>query len=325
MSQNASRVDLSIVIPTFNRPDALAHCLASIAQQELPEGAEREVLVMNDGGDPKSGDVCEAERAQSGLPIDYRGLNHMGPGAIRNRAVEFSRGHIILFLNDDVTLRPGHLAAHLSRHAHRPGHAARGQTIWAAECADSDFMEWVMRQSFFYYLIDDFENCGYEYWHTSDLSVDRRWLEGEKAILFSEEFPFAGYEDTEWGWRLEQAGCQLAFLPSAVTEHHHIYTPEALAERGRRNGVSGAILLDHVPELENRAIRDFLEAPLAPKPSLLRKMASVARALLSGGDKGESEIDRQTREWRRTFSQAYIEGFQEEYQKRHGHPYQPPD
>jgi len=329
-------MSISVIIPTYNRPDALNACLESLAAQRID--TPWDVAVWNDGGDTSARDVTERQRnAGFPAPLTYDDPGHLGPSAIRNRALSRATGQIILLLNDDVTFGPDHLAHHLARHRTKPGHAARGLTRWAPEHSGppSAFMGWVTRQSFFYYLVHDREDIGYEYWHTCDLSIGRQWVTGARAFLFDEEFPHAGYEDTEWGWRLEEAGCRLALLPEAVSWHHHHYSAEGLVARGRRNGESAAVMLLKVPALRGRAIDDFLldpDAPPVPLPDdapllarLRRPMGNLRRRWKRGrATDNDTATDHTLLGWHRAYLDAYLEGFHVEFRRRMGRWYQGP-
>jgi GT2 family glycosyltransferase len=95
----------SIVIPTRARPEYLEVALASIAPQAATAGAE--VLVVED--DHSSPAVrAVAER------FGARYLSHdrpLGLNAARNTGVASSHGELLVFVDDDVEVRPGWLPA----------------------------------------------------------------------------------------------------------------------------------------------------------------------------------------------------------------------
>src|SRR3954471_7054307 len=86
----------SVVIPTRNRAPYLAVALDSL----LREGAD--VLVVLDGTDPASEAVAH-ERGVRVLALEApRGLN-----AARNAGIEATDGELVIFVDDDVEVRPG--------------------------------------------------------------------------------------------------------------------------------------------------------------------------------------------------------------------------
>ncbi|HTJ72581.1 MAG TPA: glycosyltransferase family 2 protein [Actinospica sp.] len=97
---------ISVIIPTANRPEALAHALASLRAQEIKD---IQAVVVNDGG----ADVTEAVapfRADFALELlELEG--NRGPSAARNAALEIADGDFVTFLDDDDVLLPGHFDA----------------------------------------------------------------------------------------------------------------------------------------------------------------------------------------------------------------------
>lgn len=98
---------VSVVTPTYNRPELLDEALASVAAQEVSGGVE--VIVVNDGGTS----VAPVARAwHDMLPVRLVELaRRCGPAAARNAAFELAAGSYIAFLDDDDLFLPGHLAA----------------------------------------------------------------------------------------------------------------------------------------------------------------------------------------------------------------------
>src|SRR5437899_4257372 len=97
----------SIVIPTRARLAYLQVALESIAPQAAQLGAE--VLVVDDAGPSPGARELAARVAARYEPHGRpRGLN-----AARNTGLERTRGELIVFVDDDVRVEPGWLAAHV--------------------------------------------------------------------------------------------------------------------------------------------------------------------------------------------------------------------
>jgi GT2 family glycosyltransferase len=95
----------SIVIPTRARPDYLEVALGSIAPQAAGAGAE--VLVIDDAG-PSPALHALVERHGARYESHSRPL---GLNVARNTGVERSSGELVVFVDDDVRVGPGWLAA----------------------------------------------------------------------------------------------------------------------------------------------------------------------------------------------------------------------
>ncbi|HEY7890891.1 MAG TPA: glycosyltransferase [Solirubrobacteraceae bacterium] len=95
----------SIIIPTRARPHYLEVALASIAPQAQALAAE--VLVIDDAG-PSAQQRAIAERFGARYEPHPRPL---GLNVARNTGVEHSSGELVVFVDDDVEVREGWLAA----------------------------------------------------------------------------------------------------------------------------------------------------------------------------------------------------------------------
>lgn len=95
---------VSIVIPTHGRPDYLRVALESVLPQARADDAE--VLVVVDGPDPASEAVAAGLGVRTVVHAARRGLN-----AARNTAIDHTSGGLVAFLDDDVRVHDGWLAA----------------------------------------------------------------------------------------------------------------------------------------------------------------------------------------------------------------------
>jgi glycosyltransferase involved in cell wall biosynthesis len=104
---------ISVVVTTYNRPDALRAVLDGLAAQT---DRNFEVIVADDGS--RRDTRMLVEQTASGFPVP---LGHVWQedagfraGAARNRAVERAHGEYIVFLDGDCVARPDFVARHRS-------------------------------------------------------------------------------------------------------------------------------------------------------------------------------------------------------------------
>jgi glycosyltransferase involved in cell wall biosynthesis len=102
---------ISIIVTTFERTDALAAVLHSLARQT---DRNFEVIVADDGSGPQTAALVESWTARLGAPLRHVWQEHRGfrAGEIRNRAILASRGSYCVFLDGDCITRPDFVAAH---------------------------------------------------------------------------------------------------------------------------------------------------------------------------------------------------------------------
>jgi len=106
--------DVSVVVPTHNRPAQLRDCLCSLANQRYPRN-RFEVVVVDDGSAESVTPVVSELAAE----LDVRAISRDrgGPAAARNTGAEHSRGTYLAFTDDDCIADPdwvGSLATVLS-------------------------------------------------------------------------------------------------------------------------------------------------------------------------------------------------------------------
>lgn len=94
----------SVIIPVYNRPVELRELLDSLTRQTQ---SNFEVLVIEDGSDLKSEDVCLS--FQNSLKIRYVFQNNSGQGFARNRGMELANGDFYIFFDSDVIVPENYL------------------------------------------------------------------------------------------------------------------------------------------------------------------------------------------------------------------------
>lgn len=93
---------VSVVIPTFNRPDHLRCALASALKQK---GVSLDIIIVDDASEHD----LSKELAKYPQVTYLRNKKNMGGGYSRNRGLEKAKGIYINFLDDDDEFLPGKL------------------------------------------------------------------------------------------------------------------------------------------------------------------------------------------------------------------------
>jgi glycosyltransferase involved in cell wall biosynthesis len=117
---------ISLIVATYNRPDALAAVLRSLARQT---DRDFELLVADDGSGTATARVITEWAAR--MPVRLQHVWHPDRGfrlaEIRNRAIRASAGSYCVFLDGDCIARPDFVAAH--RRLAEPGWFVTGNRI----------------------------------------------------------------------------------------------------------------------------------------------------------------------------------------------------
>ncbi len=109
---------VTVSICTWNRAPLLRSALESLRAVEVPEGVRFELLVVDNGSSDETPEVLR-EHA-SALPLRVVCEPEPGLSRARNRATAEARGELLLWIDDDVQVEPGWLAAYLEASRRHP-------------------------------------------------------------------------------------------------------------------------------------------------------------------------------------------------------------
>lgn len=194
-------MEISIVIPTYNRTDILIECLKLLNAQTAPQGSF-EVIVVDDGSEVNN--KGKIDNLKKNYPFKYIYQKNHGQAGARNNGIENSKGRIILFIDDDVLVHPALVKTHLRLQKDDNNLIVRGPVInipYTKIPVARPAGFWDMSKNFF---------C------TSNASVTREHI--IKSGMFDTEFRW--WEDCELGFRLRMRGLKWKFSFQAVAYHY---------------------------------------------------------------------------------------------------------
>jgi len=103
--------DISVIVSTYDRPDALGACLRSLGRQT---DKDFQIVVADDGSGPATRDTIGARKSKLGVPLTHVWQEDRGfrLAEIRNRAIAASSGDYLVFLDGDCIAPSRFVAAH---------------------------------------------------------------------------------------------------------------------------------------------------------------------------------------------------------------------
>jgi len=103
--------DISVIVSTYNRPDALSACLRSLGRQTVKDF---EIVVADDGSGPATRDAIGAWKPKLDVPLTHVWQEDRGfrLAEIRNRAIAASSGEYLVFLDGDCIAPARFVTAH---------------------------------------------------------------------------------------------------------------------------------------------------------------------------------------------------------------------
>ncbi|MBU6435334.1 MAG: glycosyltransferase family 2 protein, partial [Nitrospirae bacterium] len=116
---------ISIVIPTYNRPEQLSVCLRACSRLDYPHD-RFEVIVVDDGGVTPLDEV--ANQFRDLLTLKLLRQENAGPATARNRGAFEAAGEFLLFTDDDCAPAPDWLTTLAAQFSASPDCAVGGET-----------------------------------------------------------------------------------------------------------------------------------------------------------------------------------------------------
>lgn len=228
---------ISLLISTYERPEALAAVLRSVERQTF---APHQVVIGDDGSGPETKAVVD-EAIRRGLPIEHAWLAHDGfrLARMRNHAAARATGEYLVILDDDILLHPRFLADH--RDAAREGYFVQGARALLGEeptrrAQESDEY-W---PGLFTGDVDNRKNLLWSPFLSRLVSGDVAGLRGIRTCNFAlwrddyyrvngfnEDFVGWGREDSEFVTRLFNAGVKRRNIRFAALGCHLYHPPRS--------------------------------------------------------------------------------------------------
>lgn len=217
-------IEVSIIIPTFNRRADLQRTLVALRDQTEKRF---EVIVVDNSSDDGTDAMVERMGTDGSLPyrLRYHRKQPEGPAAARNLGARVSDRPVLAFLDSDVTPAPDWLQLCLSE-LHRDPElgAVAGPLLYASQpdlinsyggCLSPIGLAWDGLEG---EALDQVTGPREVLWINSAAMVLRR--EPMQAVGGFDERFFYAYEESDLGWRLNIAGWRLRMIPEAKVFHH---------------------------------------------------------------------------------------------------------
>ncbi len=131
---------LSVIMTTYNRPDALNAVLLALMRQTTVSPDEWEIIVADDGSAEPTRSVIQQFSKQGDVPVwhVWHPDNGFRAAEIRNRAAIRATGDYLVFLDGDCMPMPDFIAKHKA--VAEPGKAVAGNRILLSKRYTSELL-----------------------------------------------------------------------------------------------------------------------------------------------------------------------------------------
>ncbi|RJP77135.1 MAG: glycosyltransferase [Desulfobacteraceae bacterium] len=207
----------SIIIPTCNRPDRLAECLASITHLNYPI-SQFEVIVVDDGSRTPLKPVTAGFENRLNLTILTQ--PNAGPAAARNNGAQKAKGRYIAFTDDDCRPAPDWLRKLHDRFEKSPECMIGGKTVNALpHNLFSQASQKLISYLYEYYNPDHNQA---RFLTSNNIAVPRDLFQAFGG--FDPDYPGAAAEDRDFCDRWLFHNHRMVYDPSVVVYHYHNLT-----------------------------------------------------------------------------------------------------
>ncbi|MBN9590216.1 MAG: hypothetical protein BGN85_11570 [Alphaproteobacteria bacterium 64-11] len=246
----------AIIVPTYKRPAFLERLLVNLEKSEFPSDVT--IHVMENG--PPCGGEAICGKFSAGGRVRYSYSAAAGRSLAINLAIRTSDADFLIFLDDDVQVDAGFIAAYVeAARKYGPRHFFGGPLVPDAETeCPAHLLPYLPRSAVGWSLGEaelELDASGFEFFFGANWAVFKDAL--FKVGLFAEELGVTGEKNSPVGeegdlqQRLMAAGLKPVYLPGALIRHYvpkECYTLDWVRQRNFRLGVTEWILTySHIP------------------------------------------------------------------------------
>jgi glycosyltransferase involved in cell wall biosynthesis len=187
-------MEISVIIPTYNRKKLLEIILPSILNQNFDKNYE--VIISDDGSSDGTPQLIGEYKENFGNIKYIYSSERKGPAHVRNLAINISDGKLIIFIDSDIYVKKDFLKNHYEIQKENNFNViVQGPVINTYNWKEP----WTEK-----FKLRDISSA---YFATGNVSVSKKLL--SLAGFFDENFTFYGWEDLELGIRFKKMGIKL--------------------------------------------------------------------------------------------------------------------
>lgn len=216
MDNKKKIVDVSVILPTYNRNEVLKQTLEYLLEQDP---APREIIVVDQSKEHNKATNGFIEKLIASGQIVYIFQQEPNAQRARNRAIVEARGEVLLFIDDDMVMDSNLVGAHWKNYEDTDLAAVCGFYLEPNEQPLDElpnefhrpFTGWIYMPHCYTKRIESYQ------WPSGNGSIRR-----DVAIRlggFDENYIYAHFDDTDLSCRLKQLGLKVIHDPEAKLIH----------------------------------------------------------------------------------------------------------
>ncbi len=232
---------ISVVIPTYNRPNHLLKCLESLEKQTLQKD-DYEIIIVSDGPDLDTKEAMKSWLMLTDLNAEYLpGKENNGPASARNRGWLKARAPFVAFTDDDCLPDKNWLNSLLLHYHKERLIAFTGTTQVPLPDKPNDFAINLSKLSNAEFIT---ANCAC----TKEALV--------QVNGFDERFRMAWREDSDLEFKLIAKNIPILKINTAIVVHPVYPAKWGVSAFEQKKGIYDALLFKKHPKLYRKKIQD---------------------------------------------------------------------
>lgn len=252
---------VSVVIPTFNRGPLLADTVEHLLRNNLPRDGLAEIIVVDDGSQRAAEDALVEVSITSGFSLRVVRQANAGPASARNTGFRAAKGDVVLFVDDDILVRPDVIGRHFEAHQRLPRSVVFGRCPFSAD-SDSPALRYINE------LVSPLTSAPYAHVDriaSGHLSVERAQFAAAGG-LYREDLRTPAAEEFELSYRLRNQGIPMVFVSDIVGIHLQSAKLSALCTQQYKYGIGLAEAMAKCGDLRNMSeLQAILRANEPPR------------------------------------------------------------
>lgn len=276
LNKKRIQIDTSLLVSTYNWPEALELCLQTVARQSLLPG---EVVVCDDGSGPETAALIARMRRSFPIPIVH--VWHPDEGfrlaSIRNKGIAKAEGRYIIQIDGDILLHKHFVQDHVA--FRRLGCFSTGSRMMINAGHSKELLQKKESDNFLHFRNKNWLNAVRIPWmsrllahHYKTRGRSRIYVKGCNMAFWKADLLWVnGYNESIKGWGNEDSELAIRLLNSGIQKRfikfsgicYHLYHPFASrAQEDENKLIMQQTIESGVMRIENGISKSGIHSPL---------------------------------------------------------------
>lgn len=250
------KFDLSIIISSYNRDDKVLQTIQRLFESDFSKFQSIELIIIDDGSPrPVENLLPMLEKIPSVIDLKLIKQENSGIGATRNRGFREASADLVLFLDDDILLKPENLAEILEVHRMNIGEVIFGNYPFISH--ETESLQKFARHLYGYDFISKEAKFEKVNAITSGLLfVNKGKLEGI-SNFYKDDLTIPAAEEYEIIARFHKLGIDIFRARHICAIHNHHLELDWLVQQQYKYGMGTAEAFTKYPEITE--LKNFAE------------------------------------------------------------------